>query len=224
MRRECVIQHVGMPVPLGVLAASTSVGFPLPEDFRRASQGVESAPRQRPPCNSPFPEIAAPSPLPSRLGSKWAPTRALWLREGAWFTNIAEKFAAHPEALPSDFVSGTEAAERADEVPPPVCPGPASIAFGVRINHGGPIIPRSCAKPGTPWSSCIIEASGNSQRGARWPSWAPARRQQRAWARRERNLPVRSRTGASSWSRASPRASTGQCMRRHSRPALRPSP
>jgi len=39
---------------------------------------------------------------------------ALWLREGAWFTNIAEKFAAHPEALPSDFVSRTEAAERAD--------------------------------------------------------------------------------------------------------------
>ncbi len=61
---------------------------------------------------------------------------ALWLREGAWFTNIAEKFAAHPEALPSDFVSRTEAAERADEVLRLFAQAGID-RFGVRINHAG---------------------------------------------------------------------------------------
>lgn len=61
---------------------------------------------------------------------------AMWLREGAWFTNIAEKFAAHPEALPSDFVSRTEAVRCANEVLRLF--GEAGVdRFGVRINHAG---------------------------------------------------------------------------------------
>lgn len=61
---------------------------------------------------------------------------ALWLQEGAWFTNIAEKFAAHPEALPSDFVSRTEASDCADEVLGLFAQ--AGIErFGIRINHAG---------------------------------------------------------------------------------------
>jgi DNA processing protein len=61
---------------------------------------------------------------------------ALWLREGAWFTNIAEKFAAHPEALPSDFVSRAEATECANEVLG-VFARAGIDRFGIRINHAG---------------------------------------------------------------------------------------
>src|SRR5580693_2086123 len=30
---------------------------------------------------------------------------AMWAREGAWFTSIAQTFARHPDSIPSDFVS-----------------------------------------------------------------------------------------------------------------------
>src|SRR5262245_48928656 len=41
---------------------------------------------------------------------------ALWLEKGASFKSIAEKFAADPTALPSDFVSPSRADECAAEV------------------------------------------------------------------------------------------------------------
>jgi DNA processing protein len=61
---------------------------------------------------------------------------ALWLEQGASFKTIAEKFAADPSALPSDFVS----ASRADECARQVMQRFASAKlghFGVRINHAG---------------------------------------------------------------------------------------
>ena len=41
---------------------------------------------------------------------------ALWLEKGASFKSIAAKFAADPEALPSDFVDRNMAENRASEV------------------------------------------------------------------------------------------------------------
>jgi DNA processing protein len=41
---------------------------------------------------------------------------ALWLRETASFKTLAEKFAANPTALPSDFISLAEADKCATEV------------------------------------------------------------------------------------------------------------
>jgi DNA processing protein len=76
--------------------------------------------------------IAAPiSPL-LELGAY----EALWLKHGAWFTNIAERFAAHPDALPSDFVPESEARTRAREVQR-IFNEAGIDRFGVRINHAG---------------------------------------------------------------------------------------
>lgn len=61
---------------------------------------------------------------------------AMWLREGAWFTNIAEKFAANPGALPSDFVPRAEAEKRANDVLRTFRESGVD-RFGIRINHGG---------------------------------------------------------------------------------------
>ena len=61
---------------------------------------------------------------------------ALWLRDGAWFTNIAEAFAAQPDALPSDFVPRDEAVRCANEVLR-VFKEAGVDRFGVRINHAG---------------------------------------------------------------------------------------
>lgn len=61
---------------------------------------------------------------------------AMWLQDGAWFTNIAEKFAANPGALPSDFVSRTQAEKCASNVLRIFKEGGID-RFGIRINHGG---------------------------------------------------------------------------------------
>jgi DNA processing protein len=61
---------------------------------------------------------------------------ALWLAQGATFKTLAEKFAKDPTALPSDFVSHTEADRAAAEVMAVF--GKAKVdRFGVRINHAG---------------------------------------------------------------------------------------
>ena len=61
---------------------------------------------------------------------------ALWLRDGAWFTNIAEMFAAQPDALPSDFVPPKEADRCATEVLR-IFKDEGIDRFGIRINHAG---------------------------------------------------------------------------------------
>src|SRR5258708_40077476 len=61
---------------------------------------------------------------------------ALWLEQGATFKTIAERFAADPTALPSDFVSPGKADDCAREVLGVI--NKAGIKqFGVRINHAG---------------------------------------------------------------------------------------
>ena len=61
---------------------------------------------------------------------------ALWLRKGASFKTIAEKFAKDRTALPSDFVSPSEADECADEVMR-ILKEDGVHRFGVRVNHAG---------------------------------------------------------------------------------------
>jgi DNA processing protein len=61
---------------------------------------------------------------------------ALWLEKGASFKSIAEKFAADPTALPSDFVSPSRADECAAEVMR-VLKAEGIHRFGVRVNHAG---------------------------------------------------------------------------------------
>lgn len=61
---------------------------------------------------------------------------ALWLEQGSSFKTLAEKFAADPTALPSDFVEPATAKRCADEV---LAKLKASGVhhFGVRIHHAG---------------------------------------------------------------------------------------
>lgn len=61
---------------------------------------------------------------------------AMWLREGAWFTNVAETFAAQPDALPSDFVPRAEAVSCANDVLK-IFKDAGIDRFGIRINHAG---------------------------------------------------------------------------------------
>ena len=61
---------------------------------------------------------------------------ALWLEQGATFKSIADRFAADPSALPSDFVSPGDAARCADETFS-VLKKAGVHQFGVRINHAG---------------------------------------------------------------------------------------
>jgi DNA processing protein len=61
---------------------------------------------------------------------------ALWLDNGATFKTIAERFAADPAALPSDFVPLARADECATEVMR-VLKGADVHRFGVRVNHAG---------------------------------------------------------------------------------------
>ena len=61
---------------------------------------------------------------------------ALWLEKGASFKTIAEKFAADPTALPSDFVSPARADECAAEVMK-LLKAEGIHRFGVRVNHAG---------------------------------------------------------------------------------------
>jgi DNA processing protein len=61
---------------------------------------------------------------------------SLWLEKGASFKTIAERFAADPMALPSDFVQPSLADQNAREVLRRL--KEAGIdRFGVRINHAG---------------------------------------------------------------------------------------
>ncbi|CDX21021.1 SMF protein [Mesorhizobium plurifarium] len=76
----------------------------------------------------------AVSPISPRL--ELGAYEALWLRKGATFKTIADKFAGDPSALPSDFVSVAEANDCArlvfaETVKKGVAP------FGVRIHHAG---------------------------------------------------------------------------------------
>jgi DNA processing protein len=61
---------------------------------------------------------------------------ALWLEKGASFKAIAERFAADPTALPSDFVSPARADECATEVMW-ILKNDGVDRFGVRLNHAG---------------------------------------------------------------------------------------
>jgi len=65
----------------------------------------------------------------------------MWLQDGAWFTNIAEMFAAQPDALPSDFVPHAEATRCAGEVLR-IFKEAGVDRFGVRINHAGDYPPK----------------------------------------------------------------------------------
>ncbi|WP_342016306.1 DNA-processing protein DprA [Methyloceanibacter caenitepidi] len=61
---------------------------------------------------------------------------ALWLRKGATFKSIAERFAADKDALPSDFVPPSESEECTSEVLQTF--DAAGVGrFGVRIHHAG---------------------------------------------------------------------------------------
>ena len=77
------------------------------------------------------PEVAAISPR-REMGAY----EALWLEKGASFKTIAEKFAANPKALPSDFVPPGEADECAAEVLRAL-KAQGVHHFGVRVNHAG---------------------------------------------------------------------------------------
>jgi DNA processing protein len=59
----------------------------------------------------------------------------LWLEKGATFKTLADRFAADPEALPSDFVPAQMAAQCSAEVMRRL--KQAGIKFGVRVNHAG---------------------------------------------------------------------------------------
>jgi DNA processing protein len=81
--------------------------------------------------NGDAPEVAAISPR-REMGAY----EALWLEKGASFKTIAEKFAADPKALPSDFVPRAQADECAAEVLRTL-KGQHIHRFGVRVNHAG---------------------------------------------------------------------------------------
>lgn len=66
---------------------------------------------------------------------------ALWLKQGATFKSIAEKFAADPNALPSDFVSRTEAESCAQETLA-LLKAKGIHRFGIRVHHAGDYPPR----------------------------------------------------------------------------------
>jgi DNA processing protein len=61
---------------------------------------------------------------------------ALWLEKGATFKSLAERFAADPSALPSDFVSVAIADARASEVLAKLAKAGVS-RFGTRLNLTG---------------------------------------------------------------------------------------
>lgn len=61
---------------------------------------------------------------------------ALWSRKGASFKNIADQFAAAPDALPSDFVDHREAADMASRVLS-LLAAKGIRKFGVRIHRAG---------------------------------------------------------------------------------------
>ncbi|QIG99610.2 DNA-processing protein DprA [Bradyrhizobium sp. 6(2017)] len=60
----------------------------------------------------------------------------LWLQQGATFKTIADRFAADPMAMPSDFVPPSVADARAREVMTRLSKAGVS-RFGIRIHHAG---------------------------------------------------------------------------------------
>jgi DNA processing protein len=81
--------------------------------------------------SSDAPSLAAISPR-RELGAY----EALWKERGASFKSIAEKFAADPSALPSDFVSPSAAEQAATEVIK-LLKAEGIHRFGIRVNHAG---------------------------------------------------------------------------------------
>jgi DNA processing protein len=77
------------------------------------------------------PAISPISPL-RELGAY----EALWLEKGASFRTIAERFAADPTAMPSDFVKPSTADECARAVLQTLKKAGVH-RFGVRVNHAG---------------------------------------------------------------------------------------
>jgi len=61
---------------------------------------------------------------------------AMWLEEGASVKKIADRFAADPQALPSDFISPAVAQQRAHEVIAKL-KAHGVHRFGVRVHHAG---------------------------------------------------------------------------------------
>lgn len=76
----------------------------------------------------------APSAISPRL--EIGAYEALWLEQGATFKTLADRFAADPTALPSDFVPRGEAMAAADAVFAAMKKAGVH-QFGVRINHAG---------------------------------------------------------------------------------------
>jgi DNA processing protein len=83
------------------------------------------------PPDSDGPAVNPISPL-RELGAY----EALWLRDGASFKTIADRFAADPIAMPSDFVEPSEADRCAREVLQKL-KAVGVHRFGVRVNHAG---------------------------------------------------------------------------------------
>lgn len=81
----------------------------------------------------------AKAPISPRL--ELGAYEALWLQSGATFKTIAERFAADPDALPSDFVSMSEALMRANETLA-LLKARGVHSFGIRVNHAGDYPPR----------------------------------------------------------------------------------
>ena len=76
----------------------------------------------------------ARSPISPRL--ELGAYEALWLEDGTTFKTIADKFAADPAAMPSDFVSHAVASATANEVFTKI-KRDGIHRFGVRIHHAG---------------------------------------------------------------------------------------
>jgi DNA processing protein len=62
---------------------------------------------------------------------------ALWLEMGTWFKNLAEKFRAHPGALPSDILANPELAMESSRRARDLFSKAGIDRFGVRINGAG---------------------------------------------------------------------------------------
>jgi len=77
---------------------------------------------------------AARSPISPRL--ELGAYEALWLESGTTFKSIAERFAADPSAMPSDFVPHHIAEQTAGDVFTKL-KGDGVHRFGVRIHHAG---------------------------------------------------------------------------------------
>ncbi len=77
---------------------------------------------------------ALTAPISPRL--EMGAYEAMWLENGATFKRIAERLEANPDAMPSDFVSTTDAQRCADEVLALLKKAEVH-QFGIRIHHAG---------------------------------------------------------------------------------------